>query len=86
MPVTCLAARPGLSLSIMLGFPGARVEVFHNEFVFPEAEPALRYWRSMRDDPELEAAMRNRIEAIIERREIFAFRSCRVALWLPCRP
>ena len=47
-------------------FPAAHVEVFRNEFVFPEPEPALRYWRSMRDDAELEAAMRNRIEAIIQ--------------------
>lgn len=52
-------------------FPGARVEVFRNEFVFPEAEPALRYWRSMRDDPELEATMRHRIETIIEEEGYF---------------
>jgi len=47
-------------------FPTAYVEVLRNEFVFPEPESALRYWRSMRDDPDLEAAMRRRIEAIIE--------------------
>ena len=46
-------------------FPAVRVEIFHNAFRFPEAEPALNYWRSMRDDPELEAAMRPRIEEII---------------------
>jgi SAM-dependent methyltransferase len=46
-------------------FPNARVEIFHSAFRFPEAEPALRYWRSMRDDPELEAAMRPRIDEII---------------------
>jgi ubiquinone/menaquinone biosynthesis C-methylase UbiE len=47
-------------------FPNARVELFHSAFRFPDAEPALRYWRSMRDDPELEAAMRPRIEEIIQ--------------------
>jgi SAM-dependent methyltransferase len=46
-------------------FPNVRVEVFESAFRFPEAEPALRYWRSMRDDPELEAAMRQRIDEII---------------------
>ena len=46
-------------------FPNARVEIFQSAFRFPEAEPALRYWRSMRDDPELEAAMRPRIDEII---------------------
>jgi SAM-dependent methyltransferase len=46
-------------------FPNARVEIFHSAFRFPAAEPVLRYWRSMRDDPELEAAMRPRIEDII---------------------
>jgi len=46
-------------------FPNAQVEIFHNAFRFPDAEPALSYWRSMRDDPELEAAMRPRIDAII---------------------
>jgi ubiquinone/menaquinone biosynthesis C-methylase UbiE len=46
-------------------FPNARVEIFHSAFRFPEAEPALRYWRSMRDDPELEAAIRPRIDEII---------------------
>jgi ubiquinone/menaquinone biosynthesis C-methylase UbiE len=46
-------------------FPNARVEIFENTFRFPEAEPALRYWRSMRNDPELEAAMRLRIDEII---------------------
>ncbi len=46
-------------------FPDVRVEIFESAFRFPEAEPALRYWRSMRDDPELEAAMRLRIDEII---------------------
>ena len=46
-------------------FPDVRVEIFESAFRFPEAEPALRYWRSMRDDPELEAAMRTRVEEII---------------------
>ena len=46
-------------------FPDVRVEIFESAFRFPEAEPALRYWRSMRDDPELEAAMRTRIDEII---------------------
>src|SRR5258708_22749430 len=46
-------------------FPNVLVDIFENAFRFPEAEPALRYWRSMRDDPELEAAMRPRIDAII---------------------
>jgi SAM-dependent methyltransferase len=46
-------------------FPSVRVEIFRNAFRFPESEPALLYWRSMRDDPELEAAMRPRIEEII---------------------
>ena len=46
-------------------FPNVRVEIFESAFRFPEAEPALRYWRSMRDDPELEAAMRQRIDEII---------------------
>ena len=46
-------------------FPNVRVQIFENAFRFPEAEPALRYWRSMRDDPELEAAMRPRIDEII---------------------
>jgi ubiquinone/menaquinone biosynthesis C-methylase UbiE len=46
-------------------FPDVRVEIFESAFRFPEAEPALRYWRSMRDDPELEAAMRPRIDEII---------------------
>ncbi len=46
-------------------FPEVRVEIFESAFRFPEAEPALRYWRSMRDDPELEAAMRPRIDEII---------------------
>lgn len=47
-------------------FPNVRVEIFDSAFRFPEAEPALRYWRSMRDDPELEAAMRLRIDQIIQ--------------------
>lgn len=47
-------------------FPNVRVEIFDSAFRFPEAEPALRYWRSMRDDPELEAAMRPRIDQIIQ--------------------
>lgn len=46
-------------------FPNVRVEVFESSFRFPEADPALRYWRSMHDDPELEAAMRLRIDEII---------------------
>ncbi len=46
-------------------FPNVLVDIFENAFRFPEAEPALRYWRSMRDDPELEAAMRPRIDEII---------------------
>jgi ubiquinone/menaquinone biosynthesis C-methylase UbiE len=46
-------------------FPDVRVEIFESAFRFPEAEPALRYWRSMRDDPDLEAAMRTRIDEII---------------------
>jgi ubiquinone/menaquinone biosynthesis C-methylase UbiE len=46
-------------------FPDVRVEIFESAFRFPEAEPALRYWRSMRDDPELEAAMRTRIDEVI---------------------
>jgi len=46
-------------------FRDVRVEIFESAFRFPEAEPALRYWRSMRDDPELEAAMRTRIDEII---------------------
>ena len=46
-------------------FPRVRVAIFETAFRFPEAEPALRYWRSMRDDPELEAAMRSRIDEII---------------------
>jgi len=46
-------------------FPDVHVEIFESAFRFPGAEPALRYWRSMRDDPELEAAMRRRIEEII---------------------
>jgi ubiquinone/menaquinone biosynthesis C-methylase UbiE len=46
-------------------FPDVYVEIFESAFRFPEAEPALRYWRSMRDDPELEAAMRPRIDEII---------------------
>ncbi len=46
-------------------FPDVYVEIFESAFQFPEAEPALRYWRSMRDDPELEAAMRPRIDEII---------------------
>jgi SAM-dependent methyltransferase len=52
-------------------FPGVRVEIFRNAFRFPEAEPALLYWRSMRDDPELEAAMRPRIEEIIRNEGTF---------------
>jgi ubiquinone/menaquinone biosynthesis C-methylase UbiE len=52
-------------------FPNVRVEIFHNAFLFPEAEPALRYWRSMRDDPELEAAMRTRIDEIIRTEGLF---------------
>ena len=52
-------------------FPDARVETFHSAFRFPEAEPALRYWRSMRDDPELEAAMRPRIDEIIRNEGTF---------------
>jgi ubiquinone/menaquinone biosynthesis C-methylase UbiE len=46
-------------------FPDVRVEIFESAFRFPEAEPALRYWRSMRDDPDLEDAMRIRIDEII---------------------
>src|SRR5258708_37912072 len=46
-------------------FPNVLVDIFENAFRFPEAEPALRYWRSMRDDPELEAAMRPGIDEII---------------------
>ena len=46
-------------------FPEVNVEIFESAFRFPVAEPALRYWRSMRDDPELEAAMRPRIDEII---------------------
>jgi ubiquinone/menaquinone biosynthesis C-methylase UbiE len=46
-------------------FPNVRLDIFESAFRFPEAEPALRYWRSMRDDPELEAAMRLRIDEII---------------------
>jgi hypothetical protein len=46
-------------------FPNVRIEIFENAFRFPKAEPALRYWRSMRDDPALEAAMRTRIDEII---------------------
>jgi ubiquinone/menaquinone biosynthesis C-methylase UbiE len=53
-------------------FPNARVEVFRNTFVFPDPEPAIGYWRSMRDDSELDAAMRRRIVEII--REEGAFR------------
>ncbi len=52
-------------------FPNARVEIFHNAFRFPDAEPALAYWRSMRDDPELEAAMRPRIAEIIRTEGMF---------------
>jgi ubiquinone/menaquinone biosynthesis C-methylase UbiE len=52
-------------------FPAVRVEIFHNAFQFQEAEPALNYWRSMRDDPELEAAMRPRIEEIIRNEGTF---------------
>jgi len=52
-------------------FPNARVEIFHSAFRFPEAEPALRYWRSMRDDSELEAAMRPRIDEIIRNEGTF---------------
>ncbi|MGH7764498.1 MAG: class I SAM-dependent methyltransferase [Candidatus Dormibacteraceae bacterium] len=52
-------------------FPGARVEVLPNEFVFPDAEPALRYWRTMRDDLQLEVAMRVRIQSIIEKEGSF---------------
>jgi SAM-dependent methyltransferase len=50
---------------VRLVFPNVRVEIFESAFRFPDAEPALRYWRSMRDDPELEAAMRPRIEEIV---------------------
>jgi ubiquinone/menaquinone biosynthesis C-methylase UbiE len=46
-------------------FPNVRIEIFESAFRFPKAEPALRYWRSMRDDPALEAAMRTRIDEII---------------------
>ncbi len=46
-------------------FPTVRVEIFRNAFRFPRPEPALLYWRSMHADPELEAAMRARIEEII---------------------
>jgi ubiquinone/menaquinone biosynthesis C-methylase UbiE len=52
-------------------FPDVRVEIFHSAFRFPEAEPALRYWRSMRDDPELETAMRPRIDEIIRAEGVF---------------
>jgi hypothetical protein len=41
------------------------VEILESAFRFREGEPALRYWRPMRDDPELEAAMRHRIDEII---------------------
>ena len=51
--------------AVRVVFPDVRVETFENAFRFPEPEPALRYWRSMRDDPELEAAMRPRIDEII---------------------
>jgi ubiquinone/menaquinone biosynthesis C-methylase UbiE len=46
-------------------FANVTVSIFENAFRFPKAEPALRYWRSMREDPELEAAMRGRIDEII---------------------
>jgi SAM-dependent methyltransferase len=52
-------------------FPNVRVEIFHNAFLFPEAEPALRYWRSMRDDQVLEAAMRTRIDEIVRTEGLF---------------
>jgi SAM-dependent methyltransferase len=52
-------------------FPDVRVEVFESAFRFPEAEPALEYWRSMRDDPDLVAAMRPRIDEIIRKEGMF---------------
>lgn len=52
-------------------FPRVRVEIFRNAFRFPEAEPALLYWRTMRDDRELEKAMRPRIEEIIRNESTF---------------
>jgi len=51
--------------AVRVVFPEVRVEILENAFRFPEAEPALRYWRTMRDDPELEDAMRPRIDEII---------------------
>jgi ubiquinone/menaquinone biosynthesis C-methylase UbiE len=51
--------------AVRVVFPEVRVEIFENAFRFPEAEPALRYWRTMRDDPELEDVMRARIDEII---------------------
>ena len=52
-------------------FPEVSVHVLRSELVFPDPEPALRYWRTMHDDPELEAAMRARIDAIIEAEDSF---------------
>lgn len=51
---------------VRAAFPNVRMEIFESAFRFPEAEPALRYWRSLRDEPELEAAMRPRIDQIIQ--------------------
>jgi SAM-dependent methyltransferase len=60
-------------------FPSARVEVLRNAFIFPEAEPILRYYasfmvdmidRPLPDDahrPRLMAAMRGRVEELIAR-------------------
>jgi SAM-dependent methyltransferase len=64
-------------------FPDARVEVRRDAFVFPEAEPALRYYASglvdAIDDPPVDQGhraslvdgMRQRIDAIIAREGVF---------------
>ena len=46
-------------------FRNATVEVIASSFVFPSAEPAVRYWRSLRDEPEVATVMHRMIDEIV---------------------